>query len=103
MKSSVSELRKPRCQRRATNPKPAIRVILGVLSLRVLPPWVDRLPEEGREVFRFCVCRAFSVTETDHNGLLILDVSADVDTMFGGYMNDIRVEPEYVVKVEGDR
>jgi hypothetical protein len=84
-------------------PKAGDTVILRVLPLRVLPPWVDRLPEEGREVFRFCVCRAFSVTETDHNGLLILDVSADVDTMFGGYMNDIRVEPEYVVKVEGDR
>jgi hypothetical protein len=27
----------------------------------------------------------------------VLDVSAEIDAQFGGYMNDIRVEPEYVV------
>jgi hypothetical protein len=26
----------------------------------------------------------------------VLDVSTDIDASFGGFMNDIRVEPEYV-------
>jgi hypothetical protein len=34
-------------------------------------------------------------TRSEH-GQLVLDVSAEVDPRFGGYMNDIRVEPEYV-------
>jgi hypothetical protein len=70
------------------------------ITVTVLPRWVDQLPEESRAVFRFCVGRAFCVIEIDHNGLLVLDVSVDVDTRFGGYMNDIRVEPEYVVRAE---
>jgi hypothetical protein len=30
-------------------------------------------------------------------GRLVLDASAEVDARFGGYTNDVRVEPEYVV------
>jgi hypothetical protein len=67
-----------------------------LVIIPVLPPWVDQLPEETREVFAFCVGRPFCVSEIDRDGLLVLDVSAEVDPRFGGYGNDIRVEPELV-------
>lgn len=66
------------------------------VRLRVLPPWVDELPEESRAVFEFCVGRTCIVSEMDGNGLLVLDPGEEVDRRFGGYMNDIRVEPGYV-------
>ena len=66
------------------------------VTLSVLPPWANQLPEESQSVFRFCVGRTWRVTDIDEHGHLILDVSSEVDKWFGGYMNDIRVEPEYV-------
>ena len=72
--------------------KPGHRVVLAKL-----PPWVDKLPEESRKVFEHCVGRVFRVDEIDERGLLVLDVSTEVDGLIGGYMNDIRVEPEYVL------
>ena len=76
-------------------PKASDRVVLSTL-----PPWVDQLPEETQRVFRFCVDRSYEIVEVDANGLLVLDVSGDVDELFGGCKNDIRVEPEYVRLVE---
>jgi len=38
-------------------------------------------------VFAFCVGRTFRVSEIDRAGLLVLDVSAEVDRRFGGYGN----------------
>jgi hypothetical protein len=67
--------------------------------LETLPPWVEHLSQESREVFRFCVGRTYQVTDIDQNGLFVLDVS-EVDAIFGGFMNDIRVEEEYLVLVE---
>ncbi len=64
--------------------------------LTVLPPWVHQLPEESVKVFRFCVGRSYVVQEIDEYGHLVLDVSVDVDARFGGFKNDIRVEPEFV-------
>ena len=62
-----------------------------------VPPWVAKLPEESRRVFEFCVGREFRVVEVDESrGVLVLDVSAEVDQRFGGRMNDIRVEREFV-------
>jgi len=61
-----------------------------------LPPWVAQLPGESQRVFEFCVGRAFPIAGIDQHGLLVLDVSQDVDPRFGGFMNDIRVEPEFV-------
>jgi hypothetical protein len=78
---------------------PAIKVGDRVAFI-VLPPWVDQLPDESQAVFRLCVGRIYPVDEIDEQGLLVLDVSADVDDLFGGYMNDIRVEPEYVERIE---
>ena len=66
------------------------------VTLSVLPPWVNQLPEESQSVFRFCVGRTWRVTDIDEHGHLVLDVSSEVDKWYGGYMNDIRVEPEYV-------
>jgi hypothetical protein len=65
--------------------------------LATLPPWVSQLPAESQRVFDFCVGRRYRVDEITNDGHLVLDVSPDTDAQFGGYMNDIRVEPEYVV------
>ena len=64
--------------------------------LATLPPWVRTLPQESRDVIAFCVGRTFPVVPIDANGLLELDVSAEVDQRFGGYMNTIYVEQEFV-------
>lgn len=61
-----------------------------------IPPWVRRLPLESRRVFEFCVGHSYRVDEVTSDGHLVLDVSADADARFGGFMNDIRVEPQYV-------
>lgn len=71
------------------------------VRLKTLPPWVDLLPQESQEIFRFCVGRTYRVDEIDENGLIVLDVSGDVDTRFGGYGNDIRVEEMYLDVVDG--
>jgi hypothetical protein len=76
-------------------PKPGDRVLLVTL-----PEWVDKLPPESQAVFRFCVGRIYRVSEISPEGEIVLDVSTDVDARFGGVMNDIRVEPEYVTLSE---
>lgn len=58
----------------------------------------------GSEVFRYCLGRVYRVTELDPQGLFVLDVSADIDPVFGGFMNDIRVEKdclEVIAKRDG--
>jgi hypothetical protein len=57
---------------------------------------VSDLAPTSQAVFRACVGLSFAVAETDHNGLVVLDVSPTVDPIFGGYKNDIRVEPRWV-------
>jgi hypothetical protein len=57
------------------------------------------LPKESQRIFEFCVGRDFLVIEIESHGLLVLDVSHEVDPRFGGFMNDIRVEPEFVIEV----
>ena len=74
---------------------PGDRVVLDAL-----PAWVADLPDESQKVFRFCVGRPYTVVEIDTNGLAVLDISADVDKLFGGAMNDIRGEPEYLRRVD---
>jgi hypothetical protein len=49
------------------------------------------------------VGRRYRVDDIDAHGQLVLDVSTDIDARFGGYMNDIRVEPEYVTKTEAPK
>jgi hypothetical protein len=66
-----------------------------MVTLVELPPWVGKLPIESRRVYEHCVGRTYRIDEIDSNGLLVLDVR-EVDALFGGFMNDIRVEPRYV-------
>jgi hypothetical protein len=68
--------------------------------LNELPDWVEQLPEESQRVFRLCVGRTYPVIEVDMNGLYILDVSADIDERFGGFMNTVMVEQCYLTKVQ---
>jgi hypothetical protein len=67
--------------------------------LKSIPSWIEHLPQESQEVFQFCVGRIYQVSEIDQNGLFVLDVS-EVDAIFGGFMNDIRVEEEYLILAE---
>ena len=64
-----------------------------------MPPWVTTLPEESQQVFRFCLGRTYRVDEIDRNGLFVLDASPDIDRRFGGLMNDIRLEAEYLQEI----
>ncbi|MEE9299508.1 MAG: hypothetical protein V3V17_00100 [Alphaproteobacteria bacterium] len=66
------------------------------VTLAELPSWVEDLPAESRAVFQFCLGRTYPVSGITDDGLVILDVSADVDRRFGGYANDLRVEPVYL-------
>ena len=61
-----------------------------------MPEWVASLPEESRRVFEFCLGRVYQVEEVDERGLFVLDVSGDVDSQFGGFGNDIRLEAEFL-------
>jgi hypothetical protein len=66
------------------------------VRLTTLPPWTERMPEESQRVIRHCVGRVFRVDEITPEGLLVLDVSAEVDPVFGGTGNDLRVETDLV-------
>ena len=69
------------------------------VTFTTMPPGVDTLPEESFRVFRFCLGRTYRVEEIDRWGMAVLDVSADIDHRVGGFMNDIHVEPEYLLEV----
>jgi len=64
-----------------------------------MPEWVTQLPDESRRVFEFCFGRTYRIEEVDGQGLFVLDVSADTDERFGGFMNDIRLEAEFLEEV----
>jgi hypothetical protein len=64
-----------------------------------MPDWVATLPEQSRRVFESCYGRTYRIQDIDENGLCVLDVSADIDHQFGGFMNDIRLEPDYLAEV----
>lgn len=61
-----------------------------------MPDWVAQFPDESRRVFEFCLGREYRIVEIDSQGLCVLDVSADIDHRFGGSMNDIRLERDYL-------
>ncbi len=58
-----------------------------------------QLPPESQAVFRHCLGRTYRVEEIDSQGMFVLDVSADIDSLFGGFMNDIRVEAEFFERI----
>jgi hypothetical protein len=64
-----------------------------------MPDWVAQLPDDSRRVFEFCFGGTYRIEEIDSRGLFVLDVSADTDERFGGYMNDIRVEAEFLEEI----
>ena len=64
-----------------------------------MPEWVAQLPDRSRRVFEFCLGRSYRIDEIDDNGLFVLDVSPDIDHRFGGFMNDIRLEAEFLEEV----
>jgi hypothetical protein len=64
-----------------------------------MPEWVATLPEESRRVFEFCLGRRYRVEEIDGQGLFVLNLSADIDERFGGFMNDLRLEAEFLEEV----
>jgi len=64
-----------------------------------MPEWVAKLPDESRRVFEFCFGRTYRIVEVDGQGLFVLDVSADTDERFGGLLNDIRLEVEFLEEV----
>ena len=64
-----------------------------------MPDWVTQLPDESRRVFEFCLGRTYRIEEVDSRGLFVLDVSVDIDDRFGGRMNDIRLEAEFLEEV----
>ena len=64
-----------------------------------MPEWVGQLPYESRRIFEFCLGRSYLVDDVDRDGLFVLDVSADIDHHFGGFMNDIRLEAEFLEEI----
>ncbi|MGZ4971384.1 MAG: hypothetical protein ACXWDN_01385 [Limisphaerales bacterium] len=64
-----------------------------------MPDWVAGMPEDNRRVFEFCLGRTYRVEDIDTQGLYVLDVSADIDHRFGGFMNDIRLEAEFLEEI----
>ena len=71
----------------------------SIVRFAKMPDWVTQLPEESRRIFEFCLGRTYRIEEIDPQGLFVLDVHADVDQQFGGFMNDIRLEAEFLEEV----
>ncbi len=68
----------------------------SIVRFARMPKWVVKLPDESRCVFEFCFGRTYRIEAIDEQGLFVLDVSADVDERFGGFMNDIWLEAEFL-------
>jgi len=64
--------------------------------LTTMPAWVKDLPEESRLAYNTCCRRAYKIAQITRDGLLVLDVSRDVDALLGTRHNDLRIEPDYV-------
>ena len=71
----------------------------SVVRFSKMPEWVAGLPDESRRVFEFCFGRIYRIEEIDTQGLLVLDVGADVDGRFGGFNNDLRLEAEFLEEI----
>lgn len=62
------------------------------VTLVKIPDGVERLPVETQQAFQLCIKKSYRITEITDDGLLVLDVSHDVDPVLGGKYNDLRVE-----------
>jgi hypothetical protein len=74
----------------------------SLVRLIRIPDGIDDLPEETQAVFRHCLGKTFRVVSVDQ-GLLVLDVGAEIDRRFGGFGSDIRVEPGCVRRSSSGR
>lgn len=61
-----------------------------------IPDGVERLPAETQRAFQLCLKKSYRIVEITDDGLLVLDVSRDVDPVIGGKYNDLRVEADCV-------
>jgi hypothetical protein len=84
---------------RANSPEFVIKPGSKVKFVR-MPLWVKDLPAESQRVFEFCLGRTYCVEGIDSRGLVVLDVSGDVDQRFDGKMNDIRIEAEFLEETQ---
>lgn len=66
------------------------------VTLVKAPDGVERLPAETQRAFQLCLKKPYRITEITDDGLLVLDVSHDVDPVIGGKYNDLRVETDCV-------
>lgn len=67
-----------------------------LVTLIRIPEGVGRLPAETQRAFQICLKKSYRITEITDDGLLVLDVSHDVDPVIGGKYNDLRVEADCV-------
>lgn len=74
-----------------------------IVAFSTVPKWVADLPPKTQQIFQFCRGKPYKVVDIDPNGLLVLDVSQDVDKKFGGRFNDLRIEPEHVEEIKPSR
>jgi len=65
------------------------------VTVHSLPDWVSTSPQESRQVFEYCLGRTYLISSIEDD-LYVLDVSVDIDEIFGGLYNDIRLEAEYL-------
>jgi hypothetical protein len=72
-----------------------------LVRLTTMPAWVKTLPEESQLAFKTCYRRSYKIAHITRDGLLVLDVSRDVDPVLGTNHNDLRVEPDYVTPTRG--
>jgi len=69
-----------------------------VVRFARMPAWVDDMNDESKSVFQYCIGKDYRISEIDDQGQFVLDASKDADAKFGGFMNDIRLEAEYLEK-----
>jgi len=65
------------------------------------PQWADRMPPETQQIIDACVGKVFRIGEVAAGGLYVLDVSDEIDARFGGCLNDLRVEAEFLEPANG--
>ena len=72
-----------------------------LVRFTTMPDWVRHLPPESQLAFKTCFRRAYKIAQITRDGMLVLDVSRDVDAVLGTQNNDIRIEPAYVSPARG--
>lgn len=66
------------------------------VRLRALPPWVQRLPQDSQEAFRYCLHHFSRVEGVDDKGLIEVSLGRAADRHLGGKMNSVHIEAEFL-------